>query len=132
MNIFFNTDEKRWESNQYFSPKGKLIVATIPSVKTLNSVASIITEQKQDGQNYIMLRQRMMDTLDKPEQHEQYSKAMDKLLSKAKRQQHQKFNLGKGKQVKFRIVDYGKDTTVLEPADERNKKILIKKLGYDM
>lgn len=131
MNIFFNTDEKRWESGQYFSPKGKLIVATIPSVKTLSSVTNIVAEQKHDGQNYVMLRQRMMDTLDKPDEHKKYSDAMDKLLSKAKKQQYQKFNLGKGKQIRFRVVDYGKDTTVLEPADERNKKIL-EKLGYDM
>lgn len=114
---------------QILQPIGKVFESKIPSKKTLNSIKSIITEEKKDGQTFTMLQQRVMDTMDKPEIQATYEKELNKLIKKAQKASTTKIYLGKGKSVRFRVIGYKNGFSILEPADARNGN-LIDKLGY--
>lgn len=132
MQVFLNKQENRWEVAGYYSPVGKIISSTIPSAKTLSSIVSIIEEEQQDGQTFTMLRQRLMDTINEPEVNQRYSKELSKLMKKAEKNVSTKMYLGKGKSVRFRITGHTDSTTIVEPCDNRNHKLLVEKLGYDI
>ncbi len=118
----------QFETGQHFSPIGKLVTINVKSKLTEEKIAKLVEEDKEDGKKMRMIQDKVMENLANDEIRTRYEEEMKTLLAKARRNSKKRIYV-KSKEIKFRVVGYTAETTVLEPCDQRNNNALMS-LGY--
>jgi hypothetical protein len=113
---------------EHLSPKGKLIDVQVPTAKTL-ILFNEYNERADDRKRRLsMLQSKLDETKESLDQNEAYQKEFAQIFAEG---QTDTLPQDRRKQARFRVIGYNEFGTIVEPADKRNKNLVVK-LGYNI